>query len=176
MMVLSAMLDENAKALKRGHRESGDGGGDQHKNNTTTIITKSERKDATRKRASKFFDVDLNIITTEGEGDDQEDEFEKTQLEIWGQVTHCLGKVLFFTFGVPYFASCSLQAMFVNPWLELKVSTHSKSGSSSPSLTISQTESVCNEIARFEKRLYYENLAHFPNEQDPPSLKRRRES
>ena len=174
MMVLSAMLDENAKALKKsGTEESGDGGGDQHKNNTTTSNNKKRKKRRNKENAlQKFFDVDSNIITTEGEGDDQEDEFEKTQLEIWGQVTQCLGKVLFFTFGVPYFASCSLQAMFVNPWLELKVSTHSKSGSSSPSLTISQTESVCNEIARFEKRLYYENLAHFPNEQDPSKFEK----
>ena len=173
MMVLSAMLDENAFAKKRSKTEESDGG-DQHQNMLRNTNTKKRKKRRNNKENAlqKFFDVDSNIITTEGEGDDQEDEFEKTQLEIWGQVTQCLGKVLFFTFGVPYFASCSLQAMFVNPWLELKVSTHSKSGSSSPSLTMSQTESVCNEIARFEKRLYYENLAHFPNEQDPSKFEK----
>jgi hypothetical protein len=127
--------------------------------------TKMKTNNASINAIQEFFDVDSNIITTEDEDADQEDEFEKTQLEIWGQLTKCLGKVLLFTFGVPYFASCSLQAMFVDPWLELRHSTTS-AGASGSSLTKAQTESVCNDIARFEKRLYYENLARFPDEQD----------
>ena len=127
--------------------------------------TKMKTNNASINAFQEFFDVDSNIITTDDEDADQEDEFEKTQLEIWGQLTKCLGKVLLFTFGVPYFASCSLQAMFVDPWLELRHSTTS-AGASGSSLTTAQTESVCNDIARFEKRLYYENLARFPDEQD----------
>ncbi|CAL6303521.1 unnamed protein product [Bathycoccus prasinos] len=173
---MSAILDNENSNTSFNNATSSSSGENNNKGGTEKRRRKSRQKIMKTNNPSinafqQFFDVDANIITTEEE-DDEDDEFEKTQLEIWGQLTKSLGKVLMFTFGVPYFASCSLQAMFVDPWLELKVSKHSSSGASmsgsysSSSLTKTQTESVCNDIARFEKRLYYENLAQFPDEQD----------
>lgn len=171
---VSAILDNENSSTSFNNATSSGSGDNNNKGGTEKRRRKSRQKITNNPSINafqQFFDVDANIITTEEE-DDEDDEFEKTQLEIWGQLTKSLGKVLMFTFGVPYFASCSLQAMFVDPWLELKVSKHSSSGASmsgsysSSSLTKTQTESVCNDIARFEKRLYYENLAQFPDEQD----------
>ena len=172
---VSAILDNENSSTSFNNATSSGSGENNNKGGTTEKRRRKSRQKITNNPSinafQQFFDVDANIITTEEE-DDEDDEFEKTQLEIWGQLTKSLGKVLMFTFGVPYFASCSLQAMFVDPWLELKVSKHSSSGASmsgsysSSSLTKTQTESVCNDIARFEKRLYYENLAQFPDEQD----------
>jgi hypothetical protein len=148
---------------QRGQKE-----GNTNTNNEKMSQTNNQQQQRRKRKArgkreegtfAAFFDVDGEIISADDELFET-DVFERTQFEIWTKLVSTLSKFMVFLFGVPFAVSSAVHAMCVQPWLELKFAQRETV------LTRAQTETVCAGIQSFEKRLYYENLAKFPEEED----------